>query len=64
MTKTFISTGQSLVVPAGKRIIRNGVPTRQQRQTVVTVRNTVPARDGKVRVYWKSGGYVASTLVG
>lgn len=63
MTKTFISTGQSLVVPVGKRIIRNGVPTRQQRQTVVTVRDTAPARDGKTRVYWKSNGYATSTLI-
>jgi hypothetical protein len=61
MPYTF--TGSSLYVPAGKRIIRNGVPARQARSTIVTVRDTAPARNGKTRVFWKSNGYKASALV-
>jgi hypothetical protein len=60
---SYAYTGQALFIPAGKRIIRNGVPSRQSRSTVVTVRSTKAARDGKTRVFWKSNGYPASALV-
>lgn len=56
-------TGSSVFIPAGKQIIRNGTPARQQRGSTVTVRNTAPARGGKTRVFWKSMGYINSALV-
>lgn len=55
--------GSSVFIPAGKQIIRNGTPSRQTRGSVVTIRNTAPARGGKTRVYWKSMGYTNSALV-
>jgi hypothetical protein len=60
---SFVYPGQSLYIPAGKRVIRNGTPSRQTRPTTITVRATKPARDGKTRVFWKSNGYKASALV-
>lgn len=64
MSSTYIVPGQTVQIRAGKQIIRDGVPTRQLRDSVVTVRNTAPARGGKTRVFWKSNGYTASALVG
>jgi hypothetical protein len=60
---SFAYTGQLVAIPAGKQIVRNGTPTRQSRDTIVTVRATAPARNGKTRVFWKSNGYKASALV-
>lgn len=60
---TYVTQGQTLRIQAGKRVIRNGAPARQARDTIVTIRNTAPARRGKTRVFWKSMGYVASALV-
>lgn len=57
------TTGQQLAIRAGKQIVRAGIPTRQKRDTIVTIRNTAPARNGKTRVFWKSNGYIASALV-
>lgn len=59
----FVYVGQFLTIPAGKRIIRNGIPTTQSRTTTVTVRKTAADRRGKTRVFWKSNGYQASALV-
>lgn len=60
---TYAYRGQTLSIPAGKRIIRNGVPTRQVRESTVTVRAVKADRRGKTRIFWKSNGYVASALV-
>lgn len=60
---SYAYPGQTLYIPAGKRIVRNGTPARQTRSSVVTVRATKPARDGKTRVFWKSNGYAASALI-
>lgn len=59
----FVYSGQSVYIPAGKQVNRNGQRVRQQRPSVVTVRKTEPARDGKTRIFWVSGGYTASALV-
>lgn len=53
----------TLTIKAGKRVIRNGVPARQSRESIVTIRKTAPASRGKTRVFWKSNGYLASALV-
>lgn len=59
----FVFPGVAVAIPAGKRIIRNGVPARQGRSSVVTVQKTEPDRRGKTRIYWKSQGYTNSALV-
>lgn len=56
-------TGQTVNIPKGKQVNRNGVITRQKRDTTVTVVTSQADRRGKTRVFWKSGGYVASALV-
>lgn len=55
--------GQTIAISKGKQVNRNGVATRQKRDTVVTVTRTQADRRGKTRVFWKSGGYEASALV-
>lgn len=61
---TYVYPGQTVSIPAGKQVIRNGQRVRQIRDTQVTVRDTAPARGGKTRIFWKSNGYTASALVG
>ncbi len=60
---TFVTVGSSVTIPAGKRIIRGGIPATQRRTSTVTVRKTQADRRGKTRVYWKSQGYLNSALV-
>lgn len=59
----YVSTGDIITIPAGKRIIRAGAPAKQARTSTVTVRKTQEDRRGKTRVYWKSMGYLNSALV-
>lgn len=61
MAYTYI--GQQLTIPAGKQILKDGIPARQQRPSTITVRKTEAARYGKTRVFWKSMGYLNSALV-
>lgn len=60
---SFVYTGQTVQIQAGKQVTRNGERVRQARDTYVTVRNTAPARNGKTRIFWKSNGYTASALI-
>jgi len=63
MTSPFVYVGGYVTIPAGKRIIRDGIPSTQQRTSTVTVRKTAADRRGKTRVFWKSMGYLNSALV-
>lgn len=58
----MVYAGQTVTIPAGKRIVRNGVPTRQSRTSRVTIRKTAADRRGKTRVFWESYGRTASAL--
>lgn len=58
-----VTIGQTVALAKGKQVVRNGVRTRLRTSTEVTVRKIEPARDGKVRIYWKSNGYPASALL-
>lgn len=63
MSFTFTAVGTRATIPAGKQIIKNGTPARQTRPSEVTIVKAEPARRGKTRIYWKSMGYLNSTLV-
>ena len=55
--------GRSLKIKAGTKVSRLGRTTTRSTDTVVTIRGQEPARNGKTRVFWKSHGYKASTLI-
>lgn len=55
--------GRSLKIKAGTKVSRLGRTTTRAVDTIVTVRGQEPARNGKTRVFWKSNGYKASTLI-
>ena len=55
--------GKQLTIPAGARVRVLGETKIRKTESVVTVRDQEPARNGKVRVFWKSHGYRASALV-
>ena len=60
---TNLRPGATIEIAEGKQIIRNGVPDRQKRRAVVTIKRAAPDRRGKVRIFWKSRGYTNSALV-
>lgn len=60
-TKNYV--GKVLTIKAGTRVSRLGRTTTRTVSTKVRVRSQEPARNGKVRVFWKSNGYKASALV-
>lgn len=62
-TNQTIQVGSVITIPAGKRVNRAGVTVTRQVSTQVTVRNVVPDRRGKVRVFWKSNGVMANALI-
>ena len=58
-----ITVGSSVFLPAGTRFKRFGAE-RKTTGSRVTVRNVeFDKRSGKTRIYWKSHGYTASTLI-
>lgn len=61
MSKTYV--GKTLTVKAGARVRRDGALRVRKTPAIVTVRSQEPARDGKVRVSWKSHGLIATTLI-
>lgn len=61
MAKTYV--GKTLTVKAGARVRRAGALRVRKTPAVVTIRSQEPARDGKVRVFWKSNGRLANTLL-
>lgn len=60
-TKNYV--GKVLTIKAGTKVSRLGKTTTRTVSTKVRVRGQEPARNGKVRVFWKSNGYKASALV-
>lgn len=59
--KTYI--GKPLTIKAGTIVARAGIRTKRTADSIVTIRAQKPARNGKVRVYWKSNGLIASALI-
>lgn len=62
VTTTSI-VGKQIAIPAGAVVRSQGVAAKRARNTNVTVQSAEPARNGKIRVYWTSMGYKASTLI-
>lgn len=58
-----IKVGQVVGILPGQVVQRFDGRYTQQRATAVTVRRLEAARDGKTRIFWKSGGYEASALI-
>jgi hypothetical protein len=63
MAKAKNYVGKSLTIKAGTKVSRLGSTSKRDVDTVVTIRGQEPARGGKTRVFWKSHGYRASTLI-
>lgn len=61
MAKNYV--GKTLKIKEGTKVSRLGRTTARKVETLVTIRAQEAARNGKTRVYWKSNGYKASTLV-
>lgn len=59
----MIYVGHQVFIPAGNYVQRAGKRTKRKNASLVTVTKALPARDGRLRVFWKSNGYTASTLV-
>lgn len=55
--------GKYIAIPSGAKVRKAGFTTTRDRTTYVTVRGQEPARNGKTRVFWKSHGVTASTLL-
>lgn len=55
--------GKRITIPAGSRVRVLGETIIRKTDSIVTIRDVEPARNGKVRVFWKSNGYKASTLI-
>lgn len=60
--------GKKVTIKAGSRVRQDvdGVSATTSIRTkpsVVTVKHAEKARHGKTRIYWKSNGYMVSTLV-
>jgi len=60
-TKNYV--GKTLTIQAGARVSRLGSTTKRTVSTKVRVRAQQTTRKGKVRVFWKSNGYTASTVI-
>jgi len=60
-TRSFV--GRQIVIPAGTKVNRLGVTAKRTSESVVTVRRTEQTRTGKTRIFWKSCGYPASTVI-
>ena len=58
-----VNVGDIVMIPAGKRVNRAGTFTIRKNDTLVTVRATEKARNGKTRVFWKSNGILANALI-
>ena len=63
MSSTQNYVGRRLTIKAGSYVTRGGVTTRRNTTSRVTVR-TQEARNGRIRVSWKSHGVRATTLIG
>lgn len=61
MAKNYV--GKNLKIKAGTKVSRAGTTSKRSVDTIVTVRAQEAARNGKTRVYWKSHGLKASTLI-
>lgn len=61
MAKTYV--GKTLTVKAGARVRRAGALRVRKAPARVTIRSQELARNGKVRVSWKSHGLIATTLI-
>jgi hypothetical protein len=55
--------GKQITIPAGARVRVLGQTKIRKTESIVTIRDQEVARNGKIRVFWKSHGYKASTLI-
>jgi hypothetical protein len=60
---SVIAAGSKVTVQAGSRVTRRGTTARRDFSTVVTVRKVEKTRAGRTKIYWKSNGYRASTVL-
>lgn len=60
--KSYI--GKTITIKAGTFVNRAGVRAKRTADTTVTIRNQEVTRNGKLRVFWKSNGLIASAIVG
>jgi hypothetical protein len=62
MAKNYV--GKSLKIKEGMKVTRAGRTSARKVESVVTIRGQEPTRNGKTRVFWKSHGVKASTILG
>ena len=60
--RTKIYVGKAITINVGTRVTRAGVTYTRQQSSIATVVSQRITRSG-TRVYWKSHGVMASTLV-
>ena len=61
MATTYV--GKQVTIKAGTRVTYQGRIRARKNDSVVTVRASQPARNGKTKITWKSHGYAATALV-
>ena len=62
MTKSYV--GKKVTLKAGTQYNVNGERLFRQATRKVTVLNQTADRRGKTRIFWKSNGNIANTLIG
>ena len=60
---TRIAVGRQITIPAGSRVTRAGVTQTRSSESTVTIRAVEYTRAGNAKVYWKSNGLRASTVL-
>lgn len=61
-TKSYV--GKKVTLKAGTQYNVLGMRFTREQTRKVTVLNQTPAKRGKTRIYWKSNGNIANTLIG
>jgi len=61
MAKNFV--GKQLKIKAGTKVSRLGKTLTRKTPSIVTILAQQPVKGGKVKVFWKSHGYRASTIL-
>lgn len=58
-----VTVGSRVVVPAGAKVLTNYGRISKPTSTRVTVRKVKATRAGNTKIFWKSNGYLVSTIL-
>ena len=58
-----VAIGTKVVIPAGTKVMVDGITMKRNRDTQVTARNVEYTKGGNPKVYWKSNGKQASAIL-